>query len=148
MNLPFAFKPVHVEGGDLEGLWVDGGTVNNLPLHAFDYIEKKELLKRYHEELYAYLNPNTLAFSLIPPTEEDNKKMKSWKDELPIIDFSANLFDKMWNPNESQMKREEERDQIIEIPYGSLSTMNFTPSDDIKEDPIQNAYNLVMDYFG
>lgn len=74
--------------------------------------------------------------------------MKSWKDELPIIDFSAHLFDKMWNPNESQIKREKERDQIIEIPYGNLSTMNFTPSDDIKEDPIQNAYNLVMDYLG
>lgn len=146
MNLPFAFKPVYVEGGDLEGLWVDGGTVNNLPLHAFDYIEKKELLKRYHEELYAYLNPNTLAFSLIPPTEQEDKKEKSWKDELPIIDFSANLFDKMWDPNESQIKREVERDQIIQIPYGNLSTMNFTPSDDIKEDPIQNAYNLVMDY--
>ena len=43
MNLPFLFKPVFIEHAapnDMKnvyrGWWVDGGLLNNLPLHAFD----------------------------------------------------------------------------------------------------------------
>lgn len=146
MNLPFAFKPVYVEGGELEGLWIDGGTVNNLPLHAFDYVEKRELLKRYHEDLYAYLHPGTLAFSLVSSLD-GKEESKSWKDEFPVIGFASHLIDRLWDPNESQIKRDIEREQIIRIPYGELSTMDFTPGDDIKSEPIKQAYDIVMDYF-
>lgn len=56
-------------------------------------------------------------------------------------------MDKLWDPNESQIKRDIERDQIILIPYGELSTMDFTPGDDIKNKPTKQAYDIVMDYF-
>ena len=49
MTLPVAFKPVYVDtdvrAGDLaqrtkyQGLFVDGGMLNNYPIHAFDHIE-------------------------------------------------------------------------------------------------------------
>ena len=38
-NLPIIFKPVHVKRNrnvEYDGKWVDGGLLNNLPLHAFD----------------------------------------------------------------------------------------------------------------
>lgn len=50
MNVPFLFKPIYVKttvnaGASEEynrryhGLWVDGGVINNYPLHAFDILE-------------------------------------------------------------------------------------------------------------
>jgi len=148
MNLPGVFKPVYVEGGELEGLWIDGGTVNNLPLHAFDYTEKRELLERYHEELYAYLHPGTLAFSLVPSLDgKEKEETKSWTDLFPFFDFVVGVLNRMWDPSESQVKREVEREQIIRIPYGELSTLNFTPKESVKKEPIQQAYDIVMDYF-
>ncbi len=148
MNIPLVFKPIYVEGGDLEGFWIDGGTVNNLPLHAFDYVEKKELLKQFDEELFVYLHPGALALSLVPYLQgEEPKKNKSWSDELPFLNFLGSVINVMWDPNESQIKREVEREQVIQIPYGSLSTLNFAPDEEIKKDPIEQAYKQVLEYF-
>lgn len=148
MNIPVVFKPVYIQQRDLEGFWVDGGTVNNLPLHAFDYLEKPELLERYDEELYAFLHPNVLALSLIKhlPGEEPDEK-SSWTDELPILEHLGGIINTMWDPNESQIKREIEREQIIQFPFDQLSTLNFAPSDELKEEPIERAYQLVREYF-
>ncbi len=147
MNIPIVFKPIRVLRRDLEGLWIDGGTVNNLPLHAFDYLEKPELLTRFNEELYAYLHSKVLAISLIDylPGEEPVNEGSNY---FPIAGFIKNLLEVMWDPNESQIKREIEREQIIQIPYGGLSTLNFAPSEELKEEPIRRAYKLVMEYFG
>lgn len=147
MNIPIVFKPIHVQRRDLEGFWIDGGTVNNLPLHAFDYLEKPELLTRYNEDLYAYLHSKVLAISLIDflPGEKPDSKEENY---FPVVDFINSLLQVMWDPNESQIKREIEREQIIQIPYGGLSTLNFSPSEELKEEPIRRAYKLVMEYFG
>ena len=52
MTLPVAFKPVYVDtdvrAGDTaqklkyQGLFIDGGMLNNYPIHAFDHIEHTE----------------------------------------------------------------------------------------------------------
>jgi len=54
MNFPFAFRPVYVDfpvrGSDkaqaekYRGLYVDGGMLNNYPIHAFDTIKKTDHL--------------------------------------------------------------------------------------------------------
>lgn len=37
MNFPGVFKPIVIESpADLAGFWIDGGLLNNLPIHAFD----------------------------------------------------------------------------------------------------------------
>jgi NTE family protein len=56
MNLPFVFKPVDVFRSPLwpgyDGFWVDGGLLNNYPLHAFD------------QPGSTMLNPNVLGLRL------------------------------------------------------------------------------------
>ena len=37
MNFPGVFKPIVIDSpADLAGFWIDGGLLNNLPIHAFD----------------------------------------------------------------------------------------------------------------
>lgn len=147
MNIPIVFKPVYVEAENLEGFWVDGGTVFNLPLHAFDYIEKKELLDSDGKTYYDYLHPSTLALSLVPYLPGEEPVEKSWTDELPIVDFTKGVVDVLWEPNERQIQQDAEREQIIQIPYGKLSTLNFAPNEELKKDPINRAYEQVIGYF-
>lgn len=148
MNLPFVFKPVYIEIKNLKGFWIDGGTANNLPIHAFDYLEKKELLKRYNEDLYAYLHPKVLALSLVENLPgEKPKQIRSWTDELPILNFLGEVIDTMWDPTEAQIKREVEREQIILIPYRKLETLDFAPSEEDRKGPIEEAYKQVKEYF-
>ncbi|MBK9536705.1 MAG: patatin-like phospholipase family protein [Flavobacteriales bacterium] len=67
MSIPFAFKPVYIEGGvrkgdqaqnlAYQGLYVDGGMLNNYPVRAFDTIALRsslsngELLRYRNEEI-------------------------------------------------------------------------------------------------
>ena len=36
MSFPYVFKPIIIKEGKLKGTWVDGGLLNNIPIHAFD----------------------------------------------------------------------------------------------------------------
>lgn len=39
MNIPGLFRPILVKNGNRNGEWIDGGLLNNYPIHAFDNVE-------------------------------------------------------------------------------------------------------------
>ncbi|MDB5226212.1 MAG: putative Acyl transferase/acyl hydrolase/lysophospholipase/patatin [Bacteroidota bacterium] len=96
MNIPFLFKPIWVNYEvDMEdttktakynGLWVDGGMLNNFPIHAFDKIKSENVSVQERninfplsQESYNYteMNNDTCGFRLsknIPFNTELEKK--------------------------------------------------------------------------
>lgn len=85
MNFPFAFRPVYVDhpvrGNDkaqaenYRGLYVDGGMLNNFPIHAFDTIKQTDQL--YDGSKLLFRNKQTvgayLAGDFVQGTAGDEK---------------------------------------------------------------------------
>jgi NTE family protein len=68
MSFPFAFKPVRISKSDYGsekyvGTWIDGGVLNNNPIHAFD-------------EAQGVINKGMLGLRLEEPEDQDLKKDK------------------------------------------------------------------------
>jgi len=119
ISIPFLFKPVLLkrtgkgigsvtEDIHLAEFMVDGGVINNLPIHAFDEIDS------------SILNSSVLGFSLVPFT----RAMKSEMDSMGqfVHDLSYIL---LHNSSNLQIMREEEKDQIIELDTKDVSIFDF-----------------------
>lgn len=137
MSLPFVFKPVLVNFAGATsiaaealypGLWVDGGLLNNLPIHAFDGGDPN----RPYE---SSLNKHVLAFRLYdgkPPQGAGVRlpPVPSGDDADPLFsEMLAHLGDigeTLLAPSEEgQLRTPDEEDQTIKIYAGPLSTFNF-----------------------
>jgi len=165
MNIPFLFKPVKIDGrvtGSEEkdkkyrGLWMDGGTLNNLPLHAFD---KASDLVCQGDALLKPLHPNMLALRLSPPKKGTSDAKACQGGGLPILgllfekyysffDFAGDLYETMmYYSEEGQLRTELERQQTIEINTYCLSMTEFSPPEEVTKKPIAAAKKGVQDYF-
>lgn len=165
MNIPFFFKPVKVEGsvtGDREkdkkyqGLWIDGGTLNNLPLHAFD---KDSELSCQGDETLKPLHPRMLALRLSPPKPGSTDAKACQGGGLPILgllfekyysllDYSGDFLSAlMYYSEEGQIRTPHERDHTIEINTYCLGLTEFSPPDKETQKPIAAAKKAVLDYF-
>jgi len=140
IGIPFLFKPVIFEEtedeiksftGDLNTarFMVDGGVVDNLPIHAFDEPHKEEL------------NPNILGFTLVPESKRKTEKILSLTD---YIDTS--LYILLKNATELQFKNKSEKEQVIELDTSDISIFDFT-FDPLPVDIIENSRKRTLDYF-
>lgn len=170
MNIPFMYKPITIEGavkiGDestnkrYQGIWMDGGTLNNLPIHAFD---KHSPFSCTGDKDLKPLHPGILALRLTNPKEplkecEEGGWLPSL-DELPIVGklltggeffgFIGDVLNTMMfhYPEEGQLRTEYERTRTIEIDTYCLATTEFTPPKEKTKKPIQKAKEKVMAYF-
>ena len=119
ISIPFLFKPVLLkrtakgncsvtEDIQLADFMVDGGAINNLPIHAFD------------EENSTTLNPAVLGFSLVPYSRAKRTEVESLNQYVSYLGYiilhnSANL----------QIMQEDEWDQIIELDTKDVSIFDF-----------------------
>lgn len=124
--LPFVYKPTVVESGAYEGVWLDGGLVNNFPFHAFE-----------PDGLTA--SPTVLGLRLDPPTGPIDD----------LYDFGAAIGGTLFaRTTENQLYTPAERDQVISVPTGGLTTLGFTPDGDTVEAAMVGAAQQVFEYFG
>ncbi|MBA3899308.1 MAG: patatin-like phospholipase family protein [Bacteroidetes bacterium] len=189
MNIPGAFKPVFngfipTSSGNKEelrrkfiGFFVDGGTINNLPIHAFN------------EPIDSPLKENILAFRLtfgIDPENNnvwDNEDFGKYKDKIgennkiaqleskiitylhplknerfPIhkVSFQGNTFidllgntmgSLMYFAEEGQIRTPKEKDQTIELYSYGIETLEFSPDEHLRKGVIKKAYDKVKAYF-
>ncbi|TGV80305.1 hypothetical protein EN792_038915, partial [Mesorhizobium sp. M00.F.Ca.ET.149.01.1.1] len=98
---PVVFKPIYVDApwsdpilGSLRGLWLDGGLLNNIPVHAFDN-EVHSLAKRTGSAL----NPGMLALRLV---EGAPRSFEAYddpaRDTLPLVGLFRDLFSTLMEP--------------------------------------------------
>jgi NTE family protein len=165
-SYPFAFKPVLVTNCEPyveSGFWIDGGFLNNLPIHAFDTSPD------------APLNSNMLAFRLssISPrprdTDDGYKRVlrRIAKQEDCVVDENPSppentgegLFDvllahaadiggtALYPSEEGQLRTADEEDQTIPLYTFCLDTLEFAPPLSRSTMPIKMAYASTARYF-
>lgn len=152
MALPLLFKPVMVI--DINGyqkLYVDGGMLNNYPIHAFDYYfgtsDLAHVIDSLNVEKNNPINPNVLGFRL---TSGASKVIyKNYQDGYKsgdISKYAKNLFDTFMYPSEEgQIRSLEEKEKTIELLTYSLSVSDFNPIETLRKKPIEEAYNKVRE---
>lgn len=154
MSIPILFKPVHVEADvpinhhnkhtmDYHGMWVDGGMLNNFPLHAFDFMSPK--LSDQHPNLKP-LNPQMLGLRLIDgPSSKPTVQPNTFS---LLQEYIGNLMGTMLYPSEDgQIRSHEEKQQTINLQTNNLSTFDFAPSATDTAKPIAEAEKSVNAYF-
>ncbi|HLP53220.1 MAG TPA: patatin-like phospholipase family protein [Chitinophagales bacterium] len=167
MNLPLIFKPVlFVPTGSEETMFdelpqfVDGGVMNNIPMHAFDYpldsgITVSEYYKSYQDRIVP-LNPYMLALRL-GNTQITKRTTVGGKRTLEIFLFNyiSSLLGTLMYPSElGQIRTPDEYSQTIALSTKGLDLLNFNPSDmqlfgDYKTyAAVPMAFEKVMNYFG
>lgn len=160
MNIPMLFKPVRVDQITLGHhnpssgeLWVDGGVLNNLPIHVFD--KNADNPKRASSSGLSGLHPNVLALRLSPGWPPNTMPIAREPPDPLQQPFFAALFaylgqlaDAIMSPSEEgQIRTADEQNQIIELFTGELSTTEFAPPRSKWEWPVNNAKEVVSRYF-
>ncbi|MHA1202099.1 MAG: patatin-like phospholipase family protein [Candidatus Heimdallarchaeaceae archaeon] len=139
VSIPMVFKPVvmKIEGDKIVTVTdeissanyiVDGGLGNNFPLHVFDKEDSDDL------------NPHVLGFRLIAarPFVEG---------ETTFFGYLENIFLSLLKlTSESQLKRESEKDQTIDLNTESMNFLDFT-FESISEKTLTEARKLTFSYF-
>ncbi|MFE2124603.1 patatin-like phospholipase family protein [Rhodococcus aetherivorans] len=155
MNLPVIFKPARIDAvvpttvfnADplaYQGFWVDGGVLNNLPLHAFDANFTDSARAASGTEP---LNPNIVALRLtegapgLPPPPPD-------PDTIGLGSFLGAFAETVLYPSEQgQLRSAAEAEQTIDLYTYDLKTTEFAPPP-YKSDPaIDAAEKSVLSYF-
>jgi NTE family protein len=154
INLPVLFKPVrvdadvptgehHAAASAYRGEWVDGGLLNNLPLHAFDHIGQPPETPSFSLPL----NPHVLGIRL---TENPDRSYRL--DSEGFATLKRHLGDVvetlMFPAEQGQIRTAQEAAQTIDLLTYGLSTTEFAPPPSASAKPIQEAERAVYKHFG
>jgi NTE family protein len=127
MSFPLAYKPVIIRSGEFSGTWVDGGVMNNNPMHAFDTPNGE-------------WNKNVLSLRL---EIDQRNSINNFLDFLNALKKTI-----MSNSEKLQIRSLQQKSQTIELPTDGLSTLDFTPPVDVIKRSVENSAAQVTDYFG
>ena len=156
MNLPVLFKPVYVEAevpvgalnanaDDYQGFWIDGGVLNNFPLHAFDHLQPP-VSTRYPN--LRPLHPKMLGLRLTEGPNRPQPSPGSPGTFSVLLEHLANLRDTVLYPSEQgQIRTADEADQTIDLFTYDLETTEFAPSSAKWATPVAEAERAVDRYF-
>jgi NTE family protein len=140
INIPFLFKPVLMKKTKkgvssitdkihLANFMIDGGAINNFPIHAFD---SKSSTK---------LNPSVVGLSLVPYYRAKKSEINSLSD---YINFIGYIIQK--NATKLQVLHDEDKEQIIELDTKALSVFDFA-FEEIPEDVKKESRTRTLEYF-
>lgn len=137
-SFPFAFKPVLVmdcqkDGeGPENGYYLDGGLVNNLPMHLFDDNPVSKLDENMFAIRLEYSNP-----------EQGIKEVKECdKSSFDILSEHAGdlLNSALFYSEEGQIRTKNEREQTVELDVSGLETLQFVAPIEKSAPKILEAY--------
>jgi len=155
MNLPFIFKPVKVEANvptgrynqnthDYHGRWVDGGILNNFPLHAFD--AAGPAVSTSHPNLRP-LNPKILGLRLTEGPTAGSTSATTGTFSV-LLEHIGNVVNTILYPSEQgQIRTPDEAEQSIDLYTYNLQTTNFAPTAQQQAVPVREAERAVLNYF-
>lgn len=133
MGLPLVFKPVRVSRGApeprYEGLWVDGGVLNNNPIHAFDH------------DADGTFDETVLGLRLEEDTENEVTNLRSYVTAIGKTYLDAS------ETREIRSQQEERQTITLPIPANTLGLLEFAPSDESVWTASVEAASAVYDYF-
>lgn len=166
MSIPGFFKPVHIlpehlkdkeytqlEKVILPGFWVDGGVVNNNPIHAFDIDDNGVKLAFYKMNK---INPNLFGLRLGREKKIEvsnyfvNQKVEKIYDTMAF--FGATAIVLVDNSSELYFHNEYERARVLDITTSldkntELSVFNFNPKIETVIKVLKNGITETLEYF-
>lgn len=151
MSIPLIFKPVcntrpyvHYEETDdynnaYMGLWADGGILNNLPIHAFDYVETKQLDYKGETGAFDVARPSfepfvpfcdcILGFTLASSRNAEFDFQREFRTVNPSVlgeMISTKIYPTLLYPaNSGQIRTINEQASTIDLDTGSISILDF-----------------------
>lgn len=131
-----------------KGLFIDGGLLNNTPMHAFnsedipfdDHIDPRRKRK------IKPLNPNVLSIRLTPYKQHKDGEVKEHDFSLENV-FTKLVDTVLFYSETGQFRESSEYLQSIDLYTYDLTTANFAPDQSIRETPILSAFAGVAHYF-
>jgi predicted acylesterase/phospholipase RssA len=129
-----------------KGFWVDGGVLNNLPIHAFDANFMDEAKAgSFTEEL----NPQMVALRLTPGFPPGSGPPAAVDpDSIGLSAFLGMFGDAILYPSESgQLRTAGEAEQTIDLYTYKLETTDFAPPKEKSEPAIKYAEQRVLQDF-
>jgi predicted acylesterase/phospholipase RssA len=145
---PLVFKPIYVKApasdkklGPLRGLWLDGGILNNFPIHAFD--------RDRSGNSKGELNPNVLGLMLNDGDPDPAKEFYDpEEDKSPLGSLAGGLLTTILTPgNKGQLRTPQEALQMIPLYTYELSLFEFAPAEAVSRKPRLQARSDVLGYF-
>lgn len=153
MSIPLMFKPVFMEAASKQdalynGYWVDGGVLNNLPLHAFN---AGGSLQPYAARFEPF-NKATLGFDLKSPekqrSDRERKNEAEARHVLNIGKLIGNLMDSfMYAGSLGQYADSAVRENVILIDTGELDTYELAPTPKQVAATLDCAWCATMQWF-
>ena len=137
MHYPFLFKPVVIAGGGAvppgyAGRWVDGGLINNFPLHAFD---RAPHAPTDHRAVGFFLKEKKYRPVAIGLHEMAQRRV-------------AEVFDAVMDQStRGQIRSSLEELQTVELDASGLSTLDIIPNWRTVDKLIQRAMRRTNRYF-
>jgi predicted acylesterase/phospholipase RssA len=179
MNLPILFSPVHVLSNvylDAEdytkfvgekpstsfgrynamyrGLYVDGGVLNNLPMHAFDSVASpfnEYIDPRSRKSIFKF-NKAVVSLRLTDGFRGDanaNDGITRIREDLGLFSMLGKLLGTtMFYSEVGQIREAEEFDHVIHCYTHHLSTENFYSPAHFRDLPVMEAFLSTSEYFG
>lgn len=157
MNLPALFKPVKVVTEvpprgtmppvDYQGLWVDGGILNNFPLHAFD--DRIPPISPRFPHLRP-LNPAMLGLRLAEggPNSSNLPEVSPDMTFQTLSNYLGGILNTALYPSGSgQIRTPDEAMQTIDLYTYELDLFDFAPPPELRDEPIAKAEAAVLEYF-
>ncbi|MET3930587.1 putative acylesterase/phospholipase RssA [Lysobacter sp. OAE881] len=144
---PFVFKPVFINApshdlvlGQLRGLWLDGGILNNIPIHSFDDVSAGSVGR---------LNKHVLALLLHEGAPQSISNYRDpMRDESPLLGLAEDMYSTLLAPGRAgQFRSPEELLQTVDLFTYELSLLELSPTKSTAKLPLQEARRAVLDYF-
>lgn len=127
MSFPFVFKPVVIPEGKYKGTWIDGGLLNNIPIHAFD------------PPPGGIINDHVLGIRL---------EITESRKITDVASFFGAVLGTAFGAGEAlQIRTQKEVDQSLIIDTGGLDTLDFDPERSVLQKAVSNGAKEVMFYF-
>ena len=140
MSIPYLFEPVQCGGDYL----VDGGVLDNYPLHIFD--------GKFPGDPNARLNlcppnPKVLGINIISNQETDNYHSNERKDISNIIDYSITFITTFLTENERRVMTPSYWHRTINLITPSYPLTHFTLTQNQKDYLIKLGSVFVQKFF-
>jgi NTE family protein len=131
-----------------KGKYVDGGIMNNLPIHAFDdvknvfefYVDPRKPIKN---EIF---NKKVLGLRLTENKNHEDGVVNPEEDFALASSVEELLFSALQYSEEGKILSKEEREACVDLLTYELATTNFTPNQKQVQMPLVDAFGSVFTY--
>ena len=140
MGIPFLYEPIELN----DGLFVDGGVLDNFPLHVFDGDYPGDPKARLN---ICTPNPKVLGIKIMTSDEQLNYDIMPKQKFAKMTDYGMSFIDTFLTENDRRMMTPSFwiRSIIIVTPNYPLTKMSLTDTE--KEDLITRGSKAVNDFF-